>query len=114
MLQAERAERGMVAEVLAFACARELDRLAEESVTAVSPVLLGLAMIEARGDGFSASVLEDAAFWAGWCRPILHACAAVVVPRHPGWDRSDGVAHEAEWALGRNTPVFVYGPEPGA
>lgn len=90
---------------------RHVLRLARERVTAISPIVLAAEAIHAQpctGGGRRIDPL-DAVFWADWCRPILHAATSIVVPDIPGWDRSEGVWSEVQWALERNTPVFVYG-----
>ena len=34
---------------------------------------------------------------------------AVVVPEIDGWDRSDGIKAEVDFAIDRGLPVFIYG-----
>lgn len=79
--------------------------LAAEGVTAVSPVVLSAEMVHAdRG-----ALLDplDAAFWDGWCHPLLRACEAVVIPPIAGWDLSLGVWREACAAIARNRRVYI-------
>lgn len=68
-------------------------RFATEGVTAVSPIVQAVAMLGVRGGGGLDPL--DAAFWDDWCRPLLRASDAMVVPAMPGWDRSVGVWREA-------------------
>jgi hypothetical protein len=87
-------------------------------VTALSPIVLSAAMVHAcgafrgnaKGRVAFVSSLDplDADLWARWCQPLLNVCAAVVVPDFPGWDRSDGIRAEVEWAVLHNLPVFVF------
>lgn len=95
---------------MSLMAARHVLRLARERVTAISPIVLAAEAIHAQPctGGRKLDPL-DAPFWADWCRPILHAATAIVVPDIPGWDRSEGIWAEVQWAISRNMPVFVYG-----
>lgn len=43
-----------------------------------------------------------------WSSPILRVCAALYVPKLPGWDAPDGrVAEDARYMLGRNNLVLT-------
>lgn len=74
----------------AIRAARWARLLALEGVTAVSPVIQAVEMVRA-------DLLErcldplDAGFWEHWCRPLLAACGAVIVPPLAGWRESDGI-----------------------
>ncbi|MGP3699084.1 DUF1937 family protein [Rhodobacter sp. NSM] len=91
--------------------AREVARLLEVGVTAISPVVLSAAALHAtmfprlRIDPFNPVLWED------WCRPILSVCAAVVVPEIRGWAQSTGIRHEVASALAAQVPVFIYASE---
>ncbi|WP_420023847.1 DUF1937 family protein [Cereibacter azotoformans] len=92
---------------------REIVRLQQVGVTAISPVALSGVAVHATL--YPRPMLDplDAGLWAEWCRPILDSCSAVVVPDIRGWSRSLGIWHEVRAALARQTSVFVYaeGPE---
>lgn len=83
--------------------ARAAAALARFGVAAVSPIVLAAAMCD---HDPCLDPLDDA-FWTGWCRPLLDACGAVVVPAIDGWADSRGVAHEVAVSLGRMRPVLV-------
>ncbi|RHZ90391.1 DUF1937 family protein [Cereibacter sphaeroides] len=91
--------------------AREVARLLEVGVTAISPVVLSAAALHAtmfprlRIDPFNPVLWED------WCRRILTVCAAVVVPEIRGWSDSIGIRHEVASALAAQMPVFIYASE---
>lgn len=95
---------------LLFEAAGEARRLSLRGLTAVSPIALAAAMAEV-GAAARDGALDplDAVFWEGWCRPILRASRAVVVPALDGWTDSVGVLHEARSALATNVPVYCYG-----
>lgn len=93
--------------------ARELGRLARVGVTGISPIVQSAEMVHA--EAFErvrdAAPLDplDAAFWHRWCRPILNACFAVVVPDIDGWPQSDGVFREVMETLAETQkPIFFY------
>lgn len=92
--------------------AREAARLAAVGVTAVSPVVLAVSMVEAEAEAGAVPGPRldpmDEGFWRDWCRPILDACCAVVVPDLPGWRESAGVWREVRLALAWQRPVFLY------
>ena len=93
--------------------------LMQAGVSAFSPIALSVGMIHAsgqfhgtRGGGvrFEPALDPlDSAFWSRWCQPFLNVCGAVVVPDIPGWDHSDGIWAEVQFAISRDIPVFVYG-----
>lgn len=91
--------------------------LAVAGVTAISPVALShFACMESlcrRPLRLAALDPLDAAFWHGWCRPLMHRCDAMVVPEIGGWDASAGIWAEFGWAVTHQRPVFVMaaGPE---
>ncbi|RAZ84429.1 DUF1937 family protein [Cereibacter johrii] len=91
---------------------REIVRLQQVGVTAISPVALSGVAVHATL--YPRPVLDplDAVLWAEWCRPILDSCSAVVVPDIRGWSRSLGIWHEVRAALARQTSVFVYAERP--
>ncbi|RVV99716.1 DUF1937 family protein [Mesobaculum littorinae] len=82
---------------------------AAEGVTAVSPIVMAGEMVHA--DPFHGDLDPlDQGFWADWCRPLLRACRAVVVPPIPGADVSTGVWAEALDAVSRNRRVYLISP----
>lgn len=93
--------------------ARELGRLARVQVTGISPIVQSAEMVHAEAfgicvDGKPLDPLNDA-FWREWCRPLLYASCAVVVPDLDGWQASEGVHGEVMWVLSEtNWPVFFY------
>lgn len=93
--------------------ARELGRLARVGVTGISPIVQSAEMVHAEAFGRmrDATALDplDGEFWHHWCRPILNACAALVVPDIDGWPESAGVLQEVIETL-RETqkPIFFY------
>ena len=99
----------------ARACADLLD----QGVTAISPVVLGVAMINATGtyEARRRGKLQfvprldplDDGIWHDWCQPLLRVCGAIVVPEIPGWRESNGIYAEVAQALTRNIPVYIYG-----
>lgn len=100
-------ERSVALSVMA---SRHMLQLMRERVTAISPIVLAAEALHAQSctNGRRLNPL-DREFWEDWCRPILNEATMIVVPDIPGWDRSDGIWAEVQWALGRNIPVFVYG-----
>lgn len=100
-------ERSVALSVMA---SRHMVMLMRERVTAISPIVLAAEALHAQActAGRRLNPL-DRDFWADWCRPILNEATMIVVPDIPGWDRSDGIWSEVQWALSRNVPVFVYG-----
>lgn len=91
------------AAVRAARCSRAL---AVEGVTAVSPVIQSVEMIQSDIAGQSLNPL-DGAFWKKWCAPLLRASEVVILPNLPGWAESDGVWAEVRYALNANTRVFL-------
>lgn len=79
-------------------------RLAEDGITAISPIVLSQAM----ADTFPSAIDPlDADFWNRWCAPLLMRCQAVIVPPMAGWRESAGVRHEVATAAGLGLPVYV-------
>lgn len=78
-------------------------RFADAGLTTISPIVQADTMAS------MVPALDplDAYFWEQWCRPLLHACAAVIVPPMDGWDDSDGVFHEVVTALSANKAVYL-------
>lgn len=104
--------RGVAAHRVAVEAAQALDALAREGVSAVSPVLMAVSMIQSRSLSEAPTAQGgylDHAFWMDWSRRILEASGAVWVPDMDGWQASVGIAREVEWALARNVRVFVEG-----
>lgn len=102
---------------LALECALDLDVLARAGVTAVSPVLQALSMIEARGCSermHGPLGLLDRDGWMRWGGPLLRVSSAVVVADRPGWAESRGVAAEVDYALSVNMMVFFMAARPEA
>lgn len=99
--------------------ARACADLLNHGVTAISPVVLAVAMINATGafgvtrrEGFQfVPRLDplDGGLWYDWCQPLLSMCGAVAVPDVPGWQDSNGIYAEVAQALTRNIPVYIYG-----
>lgn len=92
-------------------------QLRSVGVSTFSPVSQAVAMINATGTyrhhrsgaAFVATIDPlDGAAWSAWCQPFLNVCGAVVVPDIPGWDQSDGIWAEVQFAILRSIPVFVY------
>jgi Domain of unknown function (DUF1937) len=93
--------------------ARELGRLARVGVTGLSPIVQSAEMVHAeafeRIGGQERLDPLDAAYWEGWCRPLLNVCCAVVVPAIDGWADSEGICAEVMHVLTEgNRPVFFY------
>jgi hypothetical protein len=88
--------------------ARESARLLDVGVAAVSPIVLSGAMIHATMYPSPRLAPLDAKLWRNFCRPILDACCAVVVPDVQGWSTSGGVWHEVKISLELQVPVFLY------
>ena len=93
--------------------AREMSRLARVGVTAISPIVQAAEMVHsevAEGvDGLPRLDPLAAAFWENWCRPMLDACSAIVVPDIEGWQASEGIRHEVFTVLmNRPRHVFFY------
>lgn len=94
--------------VAADRAAHHARRLMMHGVTAVSPIVLAAGMVHAcRGTERAVDPLADD-LWRRWCRPLLDACAAVVVPDIAGWQRSFGVHHEVAVALRAGLRVYFY------
>lgn len=91
--------------VIAREAAAEVAELARLGVSAVSPIVLAVALRHARGP-MAAPEPFDADFWTRWCAPILQASGAVVVPDLPGRRESEGIWHEITVSLSRNVRVF--------
>lgn len=83
---------------------RAAARLAALNITALSPIVMAAEMCH----NSPALAPLDAIFWMRWCRPMLDAAVAVVVPDIPGWCDSAGIWVEVATALDRNKPVFIY------
>lgn len=99
---------------MALECALDLDALAREGISAVSPVLQALCMIEARGSSdrmHGPLGLLDRDGWMRWGGPLLRASVAVVVADRPGWESSPGVLAEVKYALSVNMMVFFCAEE---
>lgn len=89
--------------------ARWLNLLAMDGVTAVSPIVQAVEMVNADRLRETLDPL-DAAFWEDWCRPLLRASSVVVVPPIPGWDESDGIWGEVRQALDWQMQVLLIAP----
>ncbi|WP_170335014.1 DUF1937 family protein [Ruegeria arenilitoris] len=83
--------------------------LALEGVTAVSPIVQAVEMINADIINQQLDPLDEK-FWELWCRPLLRASAVVIVPPIPGWDQSEGVWHEVRQALLSQVQVILIKP----
>ena len=79
---------------------------AHYGVTAMSPISQAVDMVGASPDHQGLDPL-DGKFWEAWCRPLLLACDAVVIPPLDGWRESEGIWHEARVAVSRAVPVFL-------
>ncbi|MFC3059498.1 DUF1937 family protein [Paenirhodobacter populi] len=95
--------------MLSAMASRHMLLLMRERVTAVSPIVLASEALHAQSSttGRRLSPL-DRDFWMDWCRPILNSAAMIVVPDIPGWDQSDGIWTEVQFAVAHNVPVFIY------
>lgn len=90
---------------LGFAAAKWVAELSLRGVTAMSPISQSAMMVSAVQRGRIDPLSVN--FWEGWCRPLLHACEAVIVPPIAGWDESMGVWFEVQAALDANCPVYL-------
>jgi len=90
---------------LGFEAAKWVAELSLRGVTAISPISQASMMVSAKGCGQIDPL--GVSFWEGWCRPLLHACEAVIVPPIEGWDESVGVWLEVQAALDADCPVFL-------
>lgn len=94
---------------LSTLASRHMVMLMRERVTAISPIVMASEAMHAQCSvGGRRLDPLDQEFWSEWCRPLLHAARAVVVPNIPGWERSLGIWSEVAFALEHNMPVFVY------
>ena len=98
-----------VEDLAAWQAARWVALFAADSITAISPISCAVAAVNA--DTLDALDPLDGMFWEGWCRPLLQACRAVVIPPIEGAQQSAGVWHEAVTALQNNCPVYVLSGE---
>lgn len=101
--------------VCAIEAARWQRALAIEGVTAVSPIVQAVEMVHADVLDEALDPL-DATFWESWCRPMLDASAAVILPALSGWEESAGIWTEVCATLHAQRPVFLLrqGAELGA
>ncbi len=83
--------------------------LALEGITAVSPIVQSVEMVNANLINGDLDPL-DQVFWENWCRALLRASAVVVVPPIPGWDESDGIWTEVRLALEWQMQVLLIRP----
>ncbi len=90
---------------LGFAAARWVAELSLRGVTAMSPISQASMMVSAGQRGRIDPL--GVSFWEGWCRPLLHACEAMIVPPIEGWDDSVGVWFEVQAALDASCPVYL-------
>lgn len=94
---------------LGLRAAQAAAALAAQGVTAISPIAQASGMVAMPfGPGGDRLDPLDAAFWDGWCRPLLQRCDSVIVAPIAGWERSRGVWAEVMTALERSKPVFVW------
>ncbi|WP_306131023.1 DUF1937 family protein [Roseovarius sp. MMSF_3350] len=99
-------EKSITAAILAGRWVRDF---ALDGVTALSPIALCCAALDAdHVTGYLDPL--DAVFWENWCRPMLNASGAVIVPPLPGWQESVGIGVEVRAALQIGLPVYVMGP----
>ncbi|MBS9718972.1 DUF1937 family protein [Pseudohalocynthiibacter aestuariivivens] len=89
----------------AFLAAKWAAHCAVNGITAISPIVHAVQMVNADIAG-AIDPLADA-FWSKWCQPLLENSDAVFVPAMEGWDKSIGVWREVCWAVERNAPVFL-------
>lgn len=80
-------------------------QFAANGVTALSPVVQGVAMLQA-DLGRNIDPL-DAATWSNWCAPLLRVCRVLVVPPIDGRSTSLGVWAAVCFALRHNCRVIV-------
>lgn len=50
--------------------------------------------------------LDDAKYWLEVDKVILPVCTAIIVPMIYGWDKSEGIKREIEWAKELKIPVY--------
>lgn len=94
-----------------YGAAKAALALMDVGVTALLPIILSAEIIHASmHDEKPVPRIDplDPVLWERWCRPMLDACCAVVIPDLPGWQRSRGIWFEALRAMDRQCPVFVY------
>lgn len=96
-------------DLMGHAAADWQKRLALVGVSAVSPIVQAVAMLDAPGV-VDLDPLDDQ-FWTAWCAPMLAAAAALIIPPIDGWQRSRGIWAEALSLLRWNRPVFVLAPD---
>lgn len=96
---------------LALAAAAEWQAwLLAEGVSAISPVLLTLPPLHARGDDQVGLELQRLRHrdWMRLCRPWMELCPACLVAPVRGWSCSRGVWEEASWFARRaGRPVYL-------
>ena len=78
-----------------------LGRLADEGVTAISPVVISVSMIMA---GCRLPPFDHHA-WMQWCKPLMNAAPAILVAPVDGWRESEGIRAEVTWAWHWGVPV---------
>lgn len=94
-------------ELAVFEASRWAAHLAASGITAISPAVQAVAMVEA---GSRLDPL-DQDFWQAWCNRLLRRCSSVIIPPLPGRYGSAGVLFEAQAMLARNCRVFVVNGE---
>jgi len=83
-----------------------------EQVNAVAAVLMGAGLHVFSPISHTHPIAKAGAlplgwdFWEGYDRAILQTCAAMVVLKLPGWERSTGITGEVKIAGELGIPVF--------
>ncbi|WP_406736935.1 DUF1937 family protein [Thioclava sp. GXIMD4215] len=96
-----------VPEAVALDAARAAAELARFRVAAVSPVVLGAAMLEADMH----LSLREPKHWARWVAPIRNAAGALWVPASRGWRACPQIWADVQWAASHGVPVMVEAQE---
>jgi Domain of unknown function (DUF1937) len=86
-----------------------------EGVTAISPIIQSVEMVNAGVSLSSLTALDplDARFWENWCRPLLAKADVVIVPPIHGWAESAGIWIEVCTALLSSRRVYLIKPGEG-
>lgn len=66
--------------------------LLKSDITSVSPILMGVKMLE------YIELPTDAAFWEKYCLDVLSKCDEIHVLMLPEWELSSGIKYEVDYA----------------
>lgn len=73
--------------------------LTEQGYVCMSPITLGHTLL-----GFK-EMPSDWEFWTNFCLSFLEKCEEMIVYKMPGWDKSNGVKAEIEFAETNNIKI---------